>query len=698
MLALLARPDVLGAHDFVVVHELAQRYTIDALRHGRLPLWDPYVGLGRPFLADVEHQVFYPPALLVVLLGPGIGSALLATLHSVLAALGTALLARHLGARRAAALVAGLAYAFCGPVLGCYATGQLMYGIGLAWLPLVLLLAARVQERPSLGAVAVLASALGLQILSGHQQAVWITGLAAVVFVAMRRLERPLGPSLLALLGDELRLAAAAAWGLALAAVQLLPFAELFTSGNRSQPSLQFASSFAMTAAGWRSLGQAMTSGAPVPSIYYLYAGIPVLLAGAAGLIMIRQRNQRALLALASLATLIAAGTATPAFELAYRIVPGLAMFRVHSRMTVLLVLALILAGALWMSCESGSRTRRRELAALAVGGIPAALLAVLTARPALAVLVLACAVLLAVARAGAKHARHAAAALVLLLALDVGVSTVRLKRFSIRPIDTDGEELLAGALRGARLLGDDGQPPPRVSFPGLRANAGEVHGWSTFDHYGFVTARVWKYLHDTLGLDAPLRNRNQPSRRIFERGAFPYDDMSLVAGLGADGVPVFRPGTDARALVVTRALHVVGPDEALRAMRGVDLTTVALVESAALVREGPAGAAGSARFVRFAPERLELEVEASAAGLLVLKEAWFPGWTATVNGASVPCAPANVWMRAVPVPAGKSHVVLRYRSTYLTTGAAISLLAGTALLATFVAGRRRKRMRERDS
>lgn len=59
--------------------------------------------------------------------------------------------------------------------------------------------------------------------------------------------------------------------------------------------------------------------------------------------------------------------------------------------------------------------------------------------------------------------------------------------------------------------------------------------------------------------------------------------------------------------------------------------------------------------------------------------------WTARVNGAPAPCLPANVRMRAVPVPAGGSEVILTFRSTYLARGAAISLAALAVILAPLV-------------
>lgn len=68
--------------------------------------------------------------------------------------------------------------------------------------------------------------------------------------------------------------------------------------------------------------------------------------------------------------------------------------------------------------------------------------------------------------------------------------------------------------------------------------------------------------------------------------------------------------------------------------------------------------------------------------------------WTARVNGAPALCLPANVWMRAVPVSAGGSEVVLTFRSTYLLPCTAISL-AALAVIAALLACRRRTVRRE---
>ena len=98
-----------------------------------------------------------------------------------------------------------------------------------------------------------------------------------------------------------------------------------------------------------------------------------------------------------------------------------------------------------------------------------------------------------------------------------------------------------------------------------------------------------------------------------------------------------------------------------------------------------PPGSAEAATIVRFGPSRIEIGTTAAKAALLVVAEAWYPGWHAFVNGREVPCLRANAWMRAVVVPAGSTDVVLVFRSTYLALGAwitAASLLLAGAVLA----------------
>ena len=54
-------PPLFDGTDFVRLHRINRRYAAARVAEGHLPLWNPYVGLGRPFLADIETAFFYPP-------------------------------------------------------------------------------------------------------------------------------------------------------------------------------------------------------------------------------------------------------------------------------------------------------------------------------------------------------------------------------------------------------------------------------------------------------------------------------------------------------------------------------------------------------------------------------------------------------------------------------------------------------------
>jgi hypothetical protein len=96
-------------------------------------------------------------------------------------------------------------------------------------------------------------------------------------------------------------------------------------------------------------------------------------------------------------------------------------------------------------------------------------------------------------------------------------------------------------------------------------------------------------------------------------------------------------------------------------------------------------GGLGQVRIAHYAPESVELEVDARQPAVLVLNDAFYEGWSATVDGQPAPILPANVAVRGVRVPAGPHRVSFSYRTPGLVLGAIISLgtlgLLGLAVL-----------------
>jgi len=79
---------------------------------------------------------------------------------------------------------------------------------------------------------------------------------------------------------------------------------------------------------------------------------------------------------------------------------------------------------------------------------------------------------------------------------------------------------------------------------------------------------------------------------------------------------------------------------------------------------------------------RVLLDVESLVAGILVVTDTFYPGWTACVNGRKEKIYKINGAFRGVRIPAGRSTVVMEYRPAFFRAGAAVSL--GTALILAF--------------
>jgi hypothetical protein len=100
----------------------------------------------------------------------------------------------------------------------------------------------------------------------------------------------------------------------------------------------------------------------------------------------------------------------------------------------------------------------------------------------------------------------------------------------------------------------------------------------------------------------------------------------------------------------------------------------------------GPRQEYTPARRIEDTPNRVTLEVETIHPGYLVLADTWYPGWTATVDGQTVPVRPANIAFRAVALSQpGRHRVTFRYYPVGLNLGCLFSVATLTGLAVTFL-------------
>ncbi|HZN03398.1 MAG TPA: YfhO family protein, partial [Candidatus Polarisedimenticolia bacterium] len=217
----------------------------------------------------------------------------------------------------------------------------------------------------------------------------------------------------------------------------------------------------------------------------------------------------------------------------------------------------------------------------------------------------------------------------------------------------TDRMDLAAGAALAARLPALPAADQVRI----LRvASAGTVLAYAPLDDPGLVPGPT-------------LAGASRPEARLY-RVADPLPRVRFVSRQR----PPRDPGDAAGSLLDPR----FEPDSEV------------LLEGA--VRSDPPGPPDRAEIevLQDDPERVTIRLVAPRAGHLVVADSDAPGWVARVDGAPAPILRANMLFRAVPVPAGRHTIEMRYRPRSVFAGALASF-AGAITLGTLCARRRRR-------
>lgn len=312
--------------------------TVKMIRSGEAPLWNPHRGGGQPFLANPNSLVLRPTTPLFLLFPPEkihVPLLLSVLLLFGIAAAGTWGLLRDIGLSVPAAVAGALAFALSGPV---QSLGQVLNHLeGVAWIPVTLWLLNRAFVRGWRPWAVLAGFSSGLVISSGEPVWSLSLGLAALALPGLRAagLRRVAGIA-----------GTAALLGLMLAAVQLLPLADLARHSARAEglpgdlhlkwsvspaammqtilPDLWGDPSRAHPAHYWGA-GLFETSLPWMPSIHL---GAPVLALGIAGALRRRRAWCLAAVAVAAAAGLLAMGRYLPPLAALTGAIPGISSLR----------------------------------------------------------------------------------------------------------------------------------------------------------------------------------------------------------------------------------------------------------------------------------------------------------------------------------------------------------------------------------
>jgi hypothetical protein len=213
----------------------------------------------------------------------------------------------------------------------------------------------------------------------------------------------------------------------------------------------------------------------------------------------------------------------------------------------------------------------------------------------------------------------------------------------------------------------------------------------------------------DHVGGYEPMMLRRYAELMNSARGADPSTPMVILASVGPhpvvdmlavriwfrEGASDEHPNRLPRAWVVNNAVVLESKEERLRVLakgpwdpRKTVILEEFPKEAPPVTTEGPAG---TAKVVSRRAGEYVLEAENGADAYLVLSEAYYPGWSAEVDGKPVDVVPANHLIQAVRLPPGKHVVRFAYRSRFLGAGLASALLGALAPAAIVLVRRRRR-------
>jgi len=349
-------------------------FTADQLRQGHLPLWNPYVYCGMPFLGAAPAGVLYPPNWLDLVLSLPRSINLTTALHVFLAGLFTYGWGLRRGLHPLAAVTAGALFMFSGAFFLHLYAGHLSVS-AMPWTPLVFVSLEGWIRTRSRGWILWGTAAIAMQIVTGDMQSCFYTAVAAGLVLAFGLIHTP---QRLKAIGGFLAMYAGAA---ALGAFQLLLGFQAASESVRSRGvSYEFASTFSFAPENLLTLLAPGFFGDMVTMPYWgrwylwemcLFIGVCGLALAVCGAICGTRKSRRSLVPLVVILLVLALGSNTPLFKVLYGCVPGFNRFRANAKFIAPASLCLtILAGSGLDHLLHSPRGNRRLALGLLIAGI----------------------------------------------------------------------------------------------------------------------------------------------------------------------------------------------------------------------------------------------------------------------------------------------------------------------------------------
>jgi len=707
---------------------------------GSLPLWNPMILGGLPFVAVVTHgEILYPTALLRAFLPVHVVMNLGFFLHYILAGYFTYLFLRRLAASWTGAVTGGLAYQLSGILISLVQPGHPGKLFVSALLPLTLLaLVVAVRERRVWG-YPLLSVAVGLCLLSPHVQATYYLLIAAALFALYLTFgetsTEPLQPRLIRL-GVTF---AAVVVGFGIAAPQILPFLEYIPYSPRAAGySVGYAGS---TSYGipWDHVPEFFLGGfTGAPDGYWgsnplkhhsEYLGLPVIALAMLGFGDRRRRLVWWIAGIGLLFLLIALGGATPFYHLWWAVMPMVKKTRAPGM--VFFVVAFCVAtfaafGVSRLEREGAARLRTVRNWLIAAGAIallgavgvfgklaaamapPERVAEALAHGDAIRIAAIIGALLfgaIALLVWGRLQGRVPALAFGLVLPLLVGADLWRDGKhfWTYSPPPQQGlyrtDDVIARlqqAPKPMRVFNLPNVYPQNVLMAhGIQQVLGyqgnelryydELLGGRNEWRYLFTSPRLWDLLAvryvligDTTSIPGYHRAFGPVTTAAGTR-AYVYE---------ADTVPPYARVVPAAVKVDAGAIPPTLADPRMPGYDRVVLFAADAPVNPAPLQGWPPASPSKAQVTSWRPGEMTIALDPPPAdsSFVLVSENWYLDWQATVDGRAAPVLRGDHALITVPVGPGAKSVELTYHSKSFAKGKLLALLSLLIVLGAFVA------------
>uniref|UniRef100_A0A7V3PSM2 YfhO family protein n=1 Tax=candidate division WOR-3 bacterium TaxID=2052148 RepID=A0A7V3PSM2_UNCW3 len=683
-------------------------YLFAKLRNLTLPIWNPYMFAGMPFLADIQTQVFYPLNWILALISTTSQQWVYwlvefkCILHILLGALGFYLLMRELKSSPFAGIISGITFAF--------SSFMVMHIIHLtlintyAWLPLILLFFYRTLFNRKIQDALLAGIILGFANLAGHPQItlhiVYALGLLFIVYIILNwRREQ------IFIISKQLPLfILIILTGFALAACAYLPsyryslytVRELMTFAESAELSLP--PSFLLTMFIPKFFGSITATGTdtvqfwgnPANYAYWetaVYMGITPLILALIGIIFNPHKLRWHFAILALFALLFALGRFTPLYRLAFEFLPGFNRFRIPARFIGLVITAVAFFAGLGIDVLIKSRipTRKVLLPGVCLFGYGVIILILLLSGTLTKIFpglndkqlfnnALNQSLLFVGLTAGSllliwlltkyyKNARLFAALLIALAFVDLYQFGSRFNLGSMRP-----DEFYPRRPFIDQLIQENQKIPFRINaragqYMILQRNEGLL--WQLELLEGYTPLKLTDYVT----FDIPQARKNNLLNAKYQ---IAVDSVNQTIRLTPNPSAQPRVWLADSCIIITDRHQIL----ALLSEPDFDCSRVAVLEKKPNLLPIPDSMpAGSALIINRQPEELQLQVQLVRPAILMVSEVYYPEWQAMVDNKPVEILRADYCLRAIPLAAGTHTVKFYYDRGLINTGIIISIL-----------------------